>query len=51
MDYFTALDINQKVEMLEKICSKERDRYWCKLEVPSVNLGSGAAGESESDDA
>ena len=46
-----ALDINQKVEMLEEICSEERDGYWTKLEVPSVNLGSGAAGESESDDA
>ena len=37
--------------MLKKICSEERDRYWCKLEVPSVNLESGAAGESERDDA
>ena len=47
MDYFTALDINQK----EEICSKERDRYWSKLEVPSVNFGSGAAGESKRNDA
>ena len=28
MDHFTALNINQKVKMLEKICSKKRDRYW-----------------------
>ena len=47
VDYFTALDINQK----EEICSKERDRYWSKLEVPSVNFGSGAAGESKRNDA
>ena len=45
MNHFMALDINQKNEMLEEVCSKERDGYWCKLEVPSVNLGSGAAGE------
>ena len=51
MDYFTALHINQKVEMLEKICSEERDGYWSKLEVKSVNLGSGAAGELERDHA
>ena len=43
MDYFKALDINQKVEMLEKICSEERDGYWSKLDFPSVNLGFGAA--------
>ena len=51
MNYFTAIDINQKVEILEKICSEERDGYWRKLEVPSVNLGSGATGELERDDA
>ena len=51
MDYFTALDINQKVEMLEEICSEGRDGYWSKLEAPSVNLGSGVAGESKRDDA
>ena len=45
MDYLTALDINQKVEMLEEICSEERDEYWCKLEVPDIYLGAGAAGK------
>ena len=46
MDHFTTLDINQKVEMFEKICYEERDDNWCKLEVPSIYLGSGATGES-----
>ena len=45
MDYFMAL------EMLEKICSKERDIYWSKLEVSSVNFGSGVAGELKRDNA
>ena len=46
MNHFTALDINQKVEMLKKVYLGERDGYGCKLEVPIVYLGSGAAGES-----
>ena len=37
--------------MLEEICSKERDGYWSKLEIPSGNLRTGASGESERDDA
>ena len=45
MDHFTALNINQKVEMLEEICSEERDRCWCKLEVPGIYLGAGATGK------
>ena len=49
MNYLMALDINQKVEMLEEICSKERDKYWCKLEVSSIYLGPGAAGELKRD--
>ena len=31
MNNFMALYINKKVEMLKKICSEERDGYWCKL--------------------
>ena len=50
MDHFTALNINQKVEMLKEVCSEERDGYWCKLEVPSIYLGAGVAKETKRDD-
>ena len=38
VDYLTALDVNQKVEVLEKVCSKERDGNRSQLEVPGINL-------------
>ena len=40
MNNFMAFDINKKVEILKEICSEERNGYWCKLEVPCINLGS-----------
>ena len=49
-DYSTSLDINEEIKMLEEVYSQERDGYWCKLEVPRINLGSGAARETERDD-
>ena len=50
MDYSTSLDINKKIEMLEEVCPKEKDRYWCKLKVPRINIGTGATRETERDD-
>ena len=38
VDYSTFLDI----KMLKEVCSEEREGYWCKLEVPRINLGSRA---------
>ena len=38
--YLSTFDINEKVEMLQKICSEERNRDRSKLKCPSINLGS-----------
>ena len=35
MHHLLSFDVDQKVEMLQKISSKERNRDWSKLERPS----------------
>ena len=47
MDYLTALDVNQKIEVLKEVCSKERDGNRSKLEIPGINPRTQAAGKSE----
>ena len=38
-----TFDIDEKVKMLQKIRSEERNRDRSKLKFPSINLGSGTA--------
>ena len=45
----TTFDVVEKVEVLQNICSKERNRYRSKLEIPRVYFRSGATGEMERD--
>ena len=40
MYYLSTFDINEKVEMLQKIRFEERNRDRSKLKCPSVDLGS-----------
>ena len=41
VNYLSTFDINEKVKMLQKIRSEERNRDRSKLKLPSINLGSG----------
>ena len=50
MNHSTTLDVDEKIKMLQEVGSEERDGYRSKLEVPGVNLRSGATGETERDD-
>ena len=43
VNYLSTFDIDQKVKMLQKIRSEERNRDRSKLKFPSINLGSGTA--------
>ena len=49
MNHSTTLDVDEKIKMLQEVGSEERDGYRSKLEVPGVNLRSGATGETERD--
>ena len=41
VNYLSTFDIDEKVKMLQKIRSEERNRDRSKLKFPSINLGSG----------
>ena len=50
MNYLTTFDVNEKIEVLQKISSEEWNGYRSKLEIPGINLSSGATGETERND-
>ena len=38
MDYLSALDVHQQVEVFKEVCSEERDGNRSQLKIPSLNL-------------